>query len=128
MALCPVVASARGTEHEVVGLKQSADGARLNHVDGARLKVDQAGPGHIPLTSRAHVDLNLIQKHLGRLLFIHQNRLPFSVLALLGEYRRLDVITGAIEAMLGDDGLPELVADLVTTLAHLQVKNLTNHG
>jgi hypothetical protein len=103
VALCPVITSTRLTENEVVGAKELSKRSGTDSVHGTRLQVDEDGTGN-ELTAGSLVEVD-----------VH---------ALKLEVRGAIVNTGAIEAVLARDGLPEGSTDLVTALACLEVNLL----
>jgi len=103
VTLCPVIASTRLTENEVVGAKELSERSGTDSVHGARLQNDKDGTGN-ELTARGLVEVD-----------VH---------ALKLEARGAIVNTGAIEAVFARDGLPEGSTDLVTALACLEVNLL----
>jgi hypothetical protein len=105
VALGPVVAGAVLTEDEVIGFEELAVLAAFDVVDDSGLEVHQDGTRDIlPASSLIEVDVDLVEL----------------------EIRIAAVSTGAIDAVLLGDDLPELGTDLVTALSNLDVHNLTH--
>jgi len=105
VTLSPVVTGTGLTEDEVVGAEELAKGTGADSVHGTGLQIDQNGTGNILVTaSMVEVDVHTLQLEVGGTI----------------------VLSIAIETVLTGDGLPESGTNLVTTLAGLEVNNLTH--
>ena len=105
VALGPVVAGTALAKDKVVRAEQMAQRARADRVHCARLEIDQHGAWHVLVVRR--------------LVVVHVNALQL-------KGRCAYIVAGAVDAMFIRQHLPELGSDLVTTLAGLQVYDLTH--
>lgn len=105
VALGPVVAGTALAKDKVVRAEQMAQRARADRVHRARLEIDQHGAWHVLVVRR--------------LVVVHIDALQL-------EGRCAYIVAGAVDAMFIRQHLPELGSDLVTTLAGLQVYDLTH--
>jgi len=101
----PVVASTRLTKNKVIWAKDLAIGGSSNTVHGARLQI------HEDCTRHKSPAAGLIVVH------IHPLQLQLGV---------TDVSTCGVDSMLITDHFPELGTNLVSTLATLNMKNLSH--
>jgi len=105
MTLGPVVASTRLAENQVIRAEELTKGARTDGIHGTGLQIDENGARDILITgSLVEVDLQALELEVGGSI-VH-------------------AIT--VKAVLARDGLPERSANLVTTLAGLEVNNLAH--
>jgi len=107
VTLCPVVASARLTEDEIVRTEKLSKRSSTNGVHCARFQVNEDSTGN-ELVSGGLVEVD-----------VHAFKL---------EIRGTIVNARTIETVFARDLLPEGGTDLVTTLASLEVNNLTHVG
>jgi len=105
VTLSPVVTSTGLTEDEVVGAEKLAERTGADSVHGTRLQIDENGTGNVLVTAgMVEVDVHTLELEVGGTI----------------------VLSIAIETVLARDGLPESGTNLVTTLAGLEVNNLTH--
>jgi hypothetical protein len=104
MALGPVVASTRLSEDEVVWAEKLAEWTSTNGIHGSWLQIDKDGTWNV-LVAGCLVEVN-----------VHSLKL---------EIGGAIVDTGAIEAVLAGNRLPEGSTDLVTALAGLKMNLLS---
>jgi proteasome assembly chaperone (PAC2) family protein len=107
MTLGPVVTGTRLAEDEVVGTEELTEGTGTDGVHGTGLKVNEDGTRNILVSAGlVEVDVHALELEVGGAI----------------------EDTGAIKAVLARDGLPESGTNLVTTLAGLQMNDLTHCG
>jgi proteasome assembly chaperone (PAC2) family protein len=105
VTLGPVVTGTGLTEDEVVGTEELTEGTSTDGVHGAGLKIHEDGTGDITATSGfVIVDVDPLELKI----------------------RVTMVGAGWVNAMFVGDDLPELGTDLVTTLACLDMNDLTH--
>lgn len=105
MALSPVVSGTGLAENEVIRPENLTVRSRSDAVHDTRLKIHKHGTRNkSPATRLIVVDIDPVKLQI----------------------RIASVLTDGVDAVLGTDDLPELGADLVATLASLDVKDLTH--
>lgn len=105
VTLGPVVTSTGLAKDEVVGTEELTEGTGTDSVHSTRLEIDEDGTGNVLVAAGlVEVDVHTLELEVGGTI----------------------VNTGAIEAVLTGDGLPESSTNLVTTLAGLEVNDLTH--
>jgi hypothetical protein len=105
VTLGPVITSSGLTEDEVIRAEELTEGTSTDGIHGTGLKIHKDGTGHVTTTS------GLVKVHIDAL----QLKVGVTV-----------VCTGRVNTVLVGNHLPKLGANLITTLASLNVDDLSH--